>query len=231
MRRGGAVRRQRRRVQATSAALGTDRERASSPTGSRGGVCRPRAAHDHCVGTDTLTVLYKTNPVGLLRRVDAIRACAANRAPCPPPRRTGPPLTPGLSRPLPCAGSRPPSFSPLYQQIKALITQRLQAGEWKAGETIPSEMELAARYGVSQGTVRKAIDELAAENLVVRRQGKGTFVATHAEQKVQFRFLRLMPDEGEARNVGPAASCWTATACAHRPSIARLLQHARRRSA
>ncbi|MEF7613279.1 GntR family transcriptional regulator [Aquincola sp. MAHUQ-54] len=91
-----------------------------------------------------------------------------------------------------------PSFSPLYRQIKALITRSLQGGEWKPGEPIPSETELAARYKVSQGTVRKAIDELATENLVVRRQGKGTFVSTHAEEKVQFRFLRLMPDEGEA---------------------------------
>src|SRR5262249_44753238 len=60
-----------------------------------------------------------------------------------------------------------------------------------------SEMDLAARYKVSQGTVRKAIDELATENLLTRRQGKGTFVTTHAEQHVQFRFLRLTPDDGE----------------------------------
>lgn len=91
-----------------------------------------------------------------------------------------------------------PTFSPLYQQIKALIMQSLQSGEWKPGELIPSEVELAYRYKVSQGTVRKAIDELSAENLVVRRQGKGTFVATHHEARVQFRFLRLMPDTGEA---------------------------------
>lgn len=90
-----------------------------------------------------------------------------------------------------------PAFSPLYQQIKALIIAQLQAGEWKAGEVIPSELDLAKRFGVSQGTVRKAIDEMAADNLLVRRQGKGTFVATHAEQKVQYRFLRLMPDEGK----------------------------------
>ncbi|URI10957.1 GntR family transcriptional regulator [Aquincola tertiaricarbonis] len=94
-----------------------------------------------------------------------------------------------------------PSFSPLYQQIKALITRSLQGGEWKPGEPIPSETELAQRFKVSQGTVRKAIDELATENLLVRRQGKGTFVATHAEEKVQFRFLRLIPDEGEAGNM------------------------------
>jgi GntR family transcriptional regulator len=91
-----------------------------------------------------------------------------------------------------------PTFSPLYQQIKALITQSLQSGEWKPGELIPSEIELATRFKVSQGTVRKAIDELSAENLVVRRQGKGTFVATHHEARAQFRFLRLMPDAGEA---------------------------------
>ena len=98
-----------------------------------------------------------------------------------------------------------PAFSPLYQQIKGLILQSLQGGEWKPGEVIPSEMDLAARYRVSQGTVRKAIDELSAENLVVRRQGKGTFVATHAEQQVQYRFLKLQPDTGDVQSEGPAA--------------------------
>ncbi len=97
----------------------------------------------------------------------------------------------------PSAAAVSPTFSPLYQQIKALITQSLQSGEWKPGDMIPSEMDLAARYKVSQGTVRKAIDELAAENLVARRQGKGTFVTTHHEDGVKFRFLRLVPDEGE----------------------------------
>ncbi|WHZ12734.1 MAG: Transcriptional regulator, GntR family [Burkholderiaceae bacterium] len=96
-----------------------------------------------------------------------------------------------------------PAFSPLYQQIKGLILQSLQDGEWKPGSAIPSEMDLAARYRVSQGTVRKAIDELAADNLVVRRQGKGTFVATHAEQHVQYRFLKLTPDNGDMASEGP----------------------------
>lgn len=97
-----------------------------------------------------------------------------------------------------------PAFSPLYRQIKGLILNSLRLGEWKPSEVIPSEMELAARFQVSQGTVRKAIDELAAENLLVRRQGKGTFVATHAEQKVQFRFLKLVPDSGTPGSEGPA---------------------------
>jgi len=89
-----------------------------------------------------------------------------------------------------------PTFSPLYRQIKALLTRSLQEGEWKPGALIPSETELAARFGVSQGTVRKAVDELAAENVLVRRQGRGTYVATHQEARSQFRFLRLRPDHG-----------------------------------
>ena len=102
------------------------------------------------------------------------------------------------------AGPVSPSFSPLYQQIKELVLQSLQAGDWKPGDLIPSEFELAARFKVSQGTVRKAIDELAKEHLLVRRQGKGTFVATHSEQQVQFRFLKLKPDNPAAISQGPA---------------------------
>lgn len=91
-----------------------------------------------------------------------------------------------------------PSFKPLYLQIKALLVQSLAAGEWSPGGAIPSEHDLAARYGVSQGTVRKAIDALAADNLVVRRQGKGTFVATHTEEaQSTFRFLRVRADDGD----------------------------------
>ena len=102
------------------------------------------------------------------------------------------------------SGSATPAFSPLYQQIKGLLLQSLQAGEWKPGDLIPSELELAGRFRVSQGTVRKAIDELSADNLLVRRQGKGTFVATHSEQQVQYRFLRLEPDSGNRDGQGPA---------------------------
>ena len=90
-----------------------------------------------------------------------------------------------------------PSFRPLYEQIKVLLTQSLIAGEWKPGDAIPSEMELASRFKVSQGTVRKAIDELAAENILLRRQGKGTFVATHNEEAMKLRFLRLTSSAGK----------------------------------
>lgn len=95
--------------------------------------------------------------------------------------------------------TKPTNFSPLYQQIKALILEALEVGQWKPGEVIPSEIELAAKYQVSQGTVRKAVDELANENFLVRKQGKGTFVATHQEEQAQYRFLRLEPDSGEVR--------------------------------
>lgn len=82
-------------------------------------------------------------------------------------------------------------------QTKALLERALEAGEWPPGTAIPAEIALAARFGVSQGTVRKAIGALAAENLLVRRQGKGTFVATHTEEAASsFRFLRIRRNDG-----------------------------------
>ncbi|HUL40958.1 MAG TPA: GntR family transcriptional regulator [Burkholderiales bacterium] len=89
-----------------------------------------------------------------------------------------------------------PAFHPLYQQIKILITQSLISGEWRPGDAIPSETELASRYHVSQGTVRKAVSELADENLLIRHQGKGTFVASHTEERRQFHFVRVTSDKG-----------------------------------
>ncbi|MFN0185025.1 MAG: GntR family transcriptional regulator [Aquabacterium sp.] len=90
----------------------------------------------------------------------------------------------------------PPAREPLYRIVKAEVTRALRQGLWAPGQAIPSEAELAQRYHVSPGTVRKAIAELAAEHLLVRHQGRGTFVATHAEAGVQYRFLRLTPDQG-----------------------------------
>jgi GntR family transcriptional regulator len=96
-----------------------------------------------------------------------------------------------------------PTFQPLYVQIRTLIERALESGEWAPGAAIPAEPALAARFGVSQGTVRKAIGALAAENLVVRRQGKGTFVATHTEEKASnFRFLRIRRNDGRPEYPG-----------------------------
>jgi len=94
-----------------------------------------------------------------------------------------------------------PAFQPLYRQIKTLITQSLVSGEWRPGELIPSEIELASRFSVSQGTVRKAIGELAGENLLVRQQGKGTFVASHSEERSQFPYLRITPDRSKLESL------------------------------
>ncbi|MBL8413639.1 MAG: GntR family transcriptional regulator [Propionivibrio sp.] len=106
-----------------------------------------------------------------------------------------------------------PTFSPLYRQIRELITRSLETGEWRPGDAIPSESELAARFGVSQGTVRKAIDEMAAENLLVRRQGKGTFVATHDDPRSFFRFLRLASDDSDLQTLKSIPlECWRAKA-------------------
>ena len=101
--------------------------------------------------------------------------------------------------PLPTAAA----FQPLYRQIKALLTEGLATGEWRPGEPIPSEQELARRYKVSQGTVRKAVSELAGENVLIRRQGRGTFVATHAHVGTQLSFLRITPDAEPVRDLEP----------------------------
>lgn len=100
--------------------------------------------------------------------------------------------------------------------------QRLESGEWRPGEAIPSEAELATRFSVSQGTVRKAIDELAAENLLLRRQGKGTFVASHDDPRAFFRFLRLVPLAGGIEHTESVPlECWRAKAG---PEVARMLE-------
>ena len=106
------------------------------------------------------------------------------------------PMTRDASRPAARLAS--PTFSPLYRQIKDFLIRSLEEGEWGPGDAIPSEGELATRFSVSQGTVRKAIDELASENMLVRRQGKGTFVATHDDPRSFYRFLRLVGNDGKA---------------------------------
>ncbi|WP_235531945.1 GntR family transcriptional regulator [Pelomonas sp. Root1237] len=89
---------------------------------------------------------------------------------------------------------RPPA--PLYEQIRQLIVAALAAGEWRPGDALPSEAALAERFHASSGTVRKAMDELAAAHVVERRQGAGTFVSTHTAPRDAYRFLRLVADDG-----------------------------------
>jgi GntR family transcriptional regulator len=90
-------------------------------------------------------------------------------------------------------------YRPLYRQVKDLLMKRLGDGSWSPGQLLPSEPEIAAGLGVSSGTVRKALDEMSAESLVIRRQGRGTFVARHDDERILFQFFRLIPDSGERR--------------------------------
>jgi GntR family transcriptional regulator len=90
-------------------------------------------------------------------------------------------------------------FRPLYIQVRDEIVRQLADGRWQPGASLPSEQELARELGVSQGTVRKALDSLTADHLLVRRQGRGTFVAEFEESRILFQFFRLSPDSGERK--------------------------------
>jgi GntR family transcriptional regulator len=89
-------------------------------------------------------------------------------------------------------------YRPLYIQVKDSLIRRLIDGVWQPGQIIPSETELAREIGVSQGTIRKALDTMTAENLLVRRQGRGTYVAEPAESRILFQYFRIVPDSDEA---------------------------------
>lgn len=85
-------------------------------------------------------------------------------------------------------------FRPLYRQVRDVLVKRIIDNAWKAGDMLPSESDIASDLGVSQGTIRKALDELEAEKFVIRRQGKGTYVARHDEARILFQFFKLIPD-------------------------------------
>ena len=84
----------------------------------------------------------------------------------------------------------------LYRSVKQQITEILGSGKWKHGQRIASEPQLAARFGVSVGTVRRAIGELEAENILVREQGRGTFVVSHTPDYMLNVFFRIVDAEG-----------------------------------
>ena len=89
-----------------------------------------------------------------------------------------------------------PGGQPLYKAVKLRLTQGLMRGEWQPGQAIPSETRLADGFGVSLGTVRKAIDELVAEKILLRRQGRGTFVAAHTPDRTLFYFFHVVGRDG-----------------------------------
>lgn len=89
-----------------------------------------------------------------------------------------------------------PLGATLYQEVKRMLMESMRNGEWKPGAMIPSERRLSERYGVSIGTIRKAVDELAAQNLLIRHQGRGTFVATHNHDRYVFAFFHIVGQDG-----------------------------------
>lgn len=90
---------------------------------------------------------------------------------------------------------------PLYAQVRDLLLARISSGAWRPGDLIPNEFAIARELGVSQGTVRKALDSLAADHVLVRRQGRGTYVAQHTPASMLFRFFNFFDSKG--RRVEP----------------------------
>lgn len=112
-------------------------------------------------------------------------------------------------------------YLPRYARIRAELLQRLSAGEWAPGSALPSEMALAAELGVSQGTVRKAIDHLVADGALIRIQGKGTFAAEQTAELANFRFLRIADRDGQ--RVIPELVRWDAASARADADVARAL--------
>jgi len=95
-------------------------------------------------------------------------------------------------------------FKPLYQEVQQAITHKIIAGEWKPGEMLPSEFQLADMLGVSQGTVRKALNALGESNVVYRRQGVGTFVSENTLKDMLFHFFHYKFNDGSERGLPTA---------------------------
>ena len=100
----------------------------------------------------------------------------------------------------------PSDARPLYAKVREQLVERIRSGVWKPGQLIPSEFEIAAEFGVSQGTARKAIGALATERLVMRQQGRGTFVVEHTPAHVLFRFFNMFDATGDLISPGQSAS-------------------------
>ena len=89
---------------------------------------------------------------------------------------------------------------PLYQRLRNDLAERISRNEWRVGQSIPPEGQLAQDWGVAIGTVRKAVDLLAADGVLERLQGRGTFVRSPRFDASMFRFFRFQTVDG-ARSV------------------------------
>jgi GntR family transcriptional regulator len=86
---------------------------------------------------------------------------------------------------------------PLYKEVRTQILQAISSGEWRAGDALPTERQLCERFHVSMGTLRKAVDDLTVTGVLVRQQGRGTFVARHSEDRYIFSFFHLVPRDAQ----------------------------------
>lgn len=86
--------------------------------------------------------------------------------------------------------------TPLYKEVEREIMQCLARGEWKPGDRLPSEPELAERFGVAVFTIRAGIQKLVESGVLLRRQGKGTFVALYRARPLRNQFLRIFSNDG-----------------------------------
>ena len=75
---------------------------------------------------------------------------------------------------------------PAYRVVKDRLIQSLASGHYPAGSSLPAEKQLAEEHGVSIGTLRKAVDSLVSEGILIRQQGKGTFVSQHDNQRLLY---------------------------------------------
>ncbi len=85
---------------------------------------------------------------------------------------------------------------PLYRAVKRALLQAIESGAVAPGAALPAESALAQAFGVSIGTLRRAVDDLVAEHILVRRQGRGTFVATHNADRFLFQFFHVERSDG-----------------------------------
>jgi GntR family transcriptional regulator len=85
---------------------------------------------------------------------------------------------------------------PLYRAVKRALLGSIESGAVAPSGTLPSETQLALGFGVSVGTVRRAVDDLVAEHILVRRQGRGTFVASHGSDRFLFQFFHIERSDG-----------------------------------
>ena len=92
---------------------------------------------------------------------------------------------------------RPATPHPLYAQVRDLLLNRIRGGEWSAGENLPNEFVLSTDFDVSIGTVRRAVAELEANGVLVRKQGRGTYVSGRGAEALQERFFALRAADGQ----------------------------------